>query len=209
MNKPESIPFSRILDWLEGKLPEDEARAIAEQLPMADEATQADLAWLREFQAIKGAVKMASPSAEVREVLRRHFADYARPRPPPGLFRRLIADLIFDSRTQPVLAGLRSAAAEGLQRQLIYTTEVAEVALNIQPIAEGQRLAVTGQVFPTTDAAPEAFSIQLLRQALQAGLTTADELGEFAFDGVPADEYEIILSTAQFEVVIPSVPLRV
>jgi hypothetical protein len=211
MRKSNSPRFSELLDWLEGQLPADEAQAIAERLQMADQTTQADLAWLRAFLQAHQAIKLASPPPSVREVLKRRFAARAEAQQPPGLFRRWLATLIFDSRPnfgQLAMAGLRSAATEGLQRQLIYTTEVAEIALNIHPQPREQRLSVTGQVFPTTDTPADAFSIQLLRDASEASLASTDDLGEFAFNALPAGEYELIVSAGQFEVVIPAIQLQ-
>ncbi len=208
MGDSNSLRFSQLLDWLEGKLSEEEAQAIAEQLERADETTHADLAWLRTFLQVSKAIQLASPPAEVRDDLTRRFAAYAESRQPPGFFRRWLADLTFDSQAQWATAGLRSAATEGQQRQLIYTTEVAEIALNIQPRAHDQRLDVTGQVFPTTKVAQDVFSIQLLQDAAQVGLAAADELGEFFFGAVPAGQYEMVVSADQFEVVIPSVPVQ-
>lgn len=208
MAESNSLRFSQLLDWLEGKLSDEEAQAIAEQLQKADETTQADLAWLRVFQRASQAVKFVSPPPEVRDELKRRFAVYAETQRSPDFFRRLLAELTFDSRTQLVVAGLRSAAIESQQRQLIYTTEVAEIALNIQRRAQDQRLNITGQVFPTMEVAGDTFSIQLLQDTSQIGLVATDELGEFVFEDVPAGEYEIVVSADQIEVVIPSVPLR-
>jgi hypothetical protein len=208
MKQPNSLHFPQLLDWLEGRLPEAQARAIVERLQTADEATQADLAWLRRFQEIRQSIRFVPPPAEVRDALKRRFEAYAQDRQAPGFFRRLLAELTFDSRTQWAVAGVRSAAGEGLQHQFIYTTEVAEVALNLQPSGADRYIVLTGQVFPIGDIAPNAFSLQLLRGNLEAGLATTDELGEFAFAAVPAGEYDLILSADRFEIVIPAIPLQ-
>ncbi|MGH2524401.1 MAG: hypothetical protein ACRDH2_17985 [Anaerolineales bacterium] len=208
MNESHPPSFAQLLDWLEGRLSEEEARALAEQLQTADEATRADLAWLREFHQARQDVKLTVPPPRVREALKRRFADYAGARRPPGSFRRWLAALTFDSRTRLGVVGLRSAATEGLQRQLIYTTGVADVVLNIQPHSHEQSFNLTGQVFPTTDVAHDGFSIQLLREETEVGLVTADELGEFSFEAVPPGEYEIVVSGDQSEIVLPAFQLR-
>ena len=41
------IAFSQLVDWVEGRLSEEEARAVEEQVAVADAATLADVAWLR------------------------------------------------------------------------------------------------------------------------------------------------------------------
>jgi hypothetical protein len=208
MAESESPQFSQLIDWLEGRLSEEEARAVAEQLGNASEATQADLAWLRTFHQASQTIKLASPPPEVRDILKRRFADYAETRRGPGFFRQLLANLTFDSRTQLATAGLRSAATEGQQRQLIYSTEMAEIALNIQPHPHEQSLDLTGQVFLVAEVAQNALSVQLLLDATPIRLATTDELGEFAFEAVPAGEYKIVVSAGQFEVLIPSVPVQ-
>lgn len=208
MNKSNVPPFSELLDWLEGRLPSDEAQAVAERLQSADAATQADLDWLRLFLQASQSVQIASPPPGVRELLKQRFAAYAEARQPPGLFQRWLATLTFDSRAQPMTAGLRSATQEGQQRQLIYTTEGVEIALNLHSIRPDEKFVVTGQIFPTAGTPPHAFSIQLLRGAGEIALAAADELGEFTFADIPAGEYDIVLSTGGYEVVISSLLLQ-
>ena len=208
MNESTSPGFAELLDWLESRLPAAEAQALAERLQNADEATQANLAWLNAFLDARQKVKLAGPPSSVREVLRRRFVAYAEAQKPPGLFRRWLAILTFDSRAQFATAGLRSAATEGLQRQLIYSTDVAEIALNIHPRPDNQIHTLTGQVFPTTGTAHDAISLQLLRGGSEVGLAAADDLGEFAFEAVPAGEYDLIVSAGEFEVLISAIPVQ-
>ena len=210
MNKSNVPPFAELLDWLEGRLPPDKAQALAERLQSADAATQADLDWLRLFLQARQSVHFASPPPGVRETLKQRFAAYAEAPEPPGPFQRWLATLTFDSRAQPVTAGLRSAqlAQEGQQRQLIYTTEAAEIALNVHSIRPDKDFMVTGQIFPTADSPTHAFSIQLLRDAGEVALAAADELGEFTFADIPAGEYDMVVSAGQYEVVIPSLHLQ-
>ena len=208
MNKSTPPRFCELLDWLEGRLPPDKARAVAERLQSADPATQADLDWLRLLLQAHQSVQFASPPPRVRETLKQRFAAYAEAREPPTPFQRWLATLTFDSRAQPVTAGLRSAAEEGQQRQLIYTTVAAEIALNVRFLRPDENFIVTGQIFPLADTPTEAFSIQLLRDSGEVALATTDELGEFTFSDLPAGEYHMVVSTALYEVFIPSVLLR-
>ncbi len=208
MNNSRNSRFSEILDWLDGRLPPEEAQALAERLETADPATQADLDWLRLFQQARQSVQSASPPASVRETLRERFAAYAETRQPPGLFQRLLAMLTFDSRAQPVTAGLRSIAGDTEQRQLIFNSEAAEIAVTIQPTLPDKNFTVTGQVFPLRDTPADAFSVQLLKDAREVGLATADELGEFTFTNLPAGEYSMVVSAGEYEVVISSLYLQ-
>ncbi len=208
MNRSDPPRFSEMLDWLEGRLPPDEARSVAERLQAADAATQADLDWLRSFLQASRSVRLASPPPSVRETLMRRFAARAESRQPPGMFQRWAAVLTFDSRTHAATPGLRSATTDGLERQLIYTTGAAEIALNIQPRLPGPSFTVSGQVFPTAGVPANAFSFQLLRGEAEVALTTPDDLGEFTFQSLPAGEYELVVSAGQFEVVIAPLQLQ-
>ena len=210
MNDSNISRFSELLDWLEGRLPPDQAHALAERLETADAATQADLEWLRLFQQTRQSVRFATPPPGVRETLKQRFAAYAEARQPPGLFQRWLATLTFDSRAQPAAAGLRSAqrADQGPQRQLIYTTEAAEIALTIQPGLPDKNFIVSGQIFPAGDIPAHTFSIQLLHDVQEVGLAAADELGEFTIADLPAGEYEMVVSAGQYEVVISSLRLQ-
>ena len=91
---------------------------------------------------------------------------------------------------------------------MIFTTEVAEIALNVHSIQADENFMVTGQIFPTADTPPDAFSIQLLRAAVEVALAATDELGEFTFADIPAGKYDMIVSAGQYEVVIPSLLLQ-
>lgn len=208
MNDSNIPRFSELLDWLEGRLDPEEARALAERLETAGATTQADLDWLRLFQQARRSVQSAVPPPSVRDTLQKRFAAYAETRQPPGLFQRLLATLTFDSRVQPVTAGLRSVGDDTDQRQLIYTSEAAEIAVTIQPTLPDKNFTVTGQIFPLRDTPADAFSIQLLRGAREVGLVAADELGEFTFTNLPAGEYSMVASVGEYEVLISSLYLQ-
>lgn len=209
-----ALNFERLVDWLDGRLSEEEAAAVEKQVATADETARANIAWLRAFARASKAAPLASPPPEVRAELIRRFEAHARERRQPGLFQRLIASLTLDSGSQLVTAGLRSVDAQSSQRQLVYSTEIADVALNVQARLYDKHLDITGQVFPRGQAATialprnRAFSIQLLRDAAEFGLTTTDELGEFAFEAIPPGAYEIVLSAEQAEILIAPVEIN-
>lgn len=203
-----ALNFERLVDWVDGRLSEEEAAAVEKQVATADETARANIAWLRAFARASKAAPLASPPPEVRAELIRRFEAHARERRQPGLFQRLIASLTLDSGSQLVTAGLRSVDAQSSQRQLVYSTEIADVALNVQARLYDKHLDITGQVFPRGQAATVAFSIQLLRDAAEFGLTTTDELGEFAFEAIPPGAYEIVLSAEQAEILIAPVEIN-
>jgi hypothetical protein len=209
MSKRIEISFERLTDWVEGRLSEEEARAVEEQVAVAGEATRAEVQWLRAFTHVSGDTVLDVPSPEVREELIRRFDAYAEGRWSPGFLQRLVASLSFDSGLQPAF-GVRSAGSqEAAQRQLVYTTDAAEIALNIRPRPRDGSLDLDGQVFPTDDVDPASFSIQLLSNADEAGLIATDELGEFGFESVPPGTYQVLVSSDRVEILISPVELRV
>lgn len=204
---PERIDFETLADWAEGRLPEDEARAVEERLADADAATRADADWLRAFSRASKDIVIEDPPPGQREELLGIFESYAEGRRQPGPLRRIAATLTFGGGMQP-LAGVRSAASQEAQGQLVYSTEVADIALNYRRRPRDGRLDLDGQVFPNDDSEPEAFGVQILSGTDEVATTATDELGEFTFEGIAPGEYQILVSSQEVEILISPVELE-
>lgn len=204
---PERIDFETLADWAEGRLPAEEARAVEQRLADADEATRADAGWLRAFSRATRDVVLEDPPAGQRAELAAIFEAYAGDRRQPGAPKRIAATLTFGGGMQP-LAGVRSAAAREAQGQLIYSTEVADIALNYRRRPQNGKLDLDGQVFPNDETEPDTFGVQILSGTEEVGTTATDELGEFAFEGIAPGEYQILVSSAEVELLISPVELR-
>jgi hypothetical protein len=205
MSRADKVTFERLTDWVEGRLPDDEARAVEEQVAADDEA-RARVEWLRAFVRASGETQLSAPPREVRELLSRRFASKAEAQAEeakgPGLLRRIVAGLSFDSGLDVAAAGARTAGAQE-ERQLSFATEVAEIVLDVMPRPGGKSLDLGGQIFPSGDDPADGFTVQLLRDGAEAGITTSDELGEFSFEDIPYAAYELVLDTGSVEVLIP------
>jgi hypothetical protein len=206
MSERREIDFEKLADWAEGRLDEEEARDVEQRLAAADEETRAEAEWLRAFARESEDLVIDAPPSEVREELIRRFENRAESQQRPGLIERLVARLSFEGGLQPAF-GVRSAGTPGDQRQLVYTTEAADVALNIRPRPHNGHLDLDGQIFPSDDADPASFSVQLLSGAAEVGITSTDELGEFAFEGIMPDTYQILVSGERVEILISPVEL--
>jgi hypothetical protein len=204
---PEKIDFSRLVDWVEGRLSAEEARAVEERVAAADGATLADIAWLHKFGAAAEGTALETPPAEVRSALVARFEAYAEGRRMPGFFERVIAMMTFDSGLRPAV-GARSVGGQGLRRQLIYSADALDIALNFWPRARDISLGVEGQILPHDDTALESFSVQLLQEETELAMTATDELGGFAFESILPGVYAVILSTDQIEVSLDPVDLN-
>ena len=203
----ERLAFSRLVDWIEGRLPEGEARAIEEQVAVADAATLADVAWLRKFVRATEDGVLESPPPEVRSTLVARFKAHAEGRRTPGLLKRVVATLTFDGGLRPAV-GVRSAGTQGARRQRVYSADALDVALNVLPRARDKNFDLDGQVLPRDDVEPGSFSVQLLQGEMEFGITTTDDLGAFAFESIPPGVYAIILSTDRVEISIAPVELN-
>jgi hypothetical protein len=202
------IAFSQLVDWVEGRLPEKEARAVEEQVALADAATLADVAWLRKFVRATEDSVLESPPPEVRSTLIARFMAHAEGRRTPGLLKRLVATLTFDGGLRPAV-GVRSAGTQGARRQLVYSADDLDVALNFLPRASDKNFDLDGQVLPRDEVDLGSFSVQLLQSETELGITATDDLGAFAFESIPSGVYEIIFSTDRVEVSIAPVELNV
>jgi hypothetical protein len=202
------IDFARLVDWMEGRLPEDEARAIEEQVARADSRTLADVAWLRKFVKAAETATLETPPREVRDALMARFEAYAQGRREPGFLKRVLARLTFDSNLQPAV-GLRAVDAQQARRQLVYSTDAVDVALNLRSRLPDDNLDLYGQLFPREGEELKPFSAQLLQDGTERALTTTDELGSFELRHIPPGVYGLVLSTDRLEISIGPVALGV
>lgn len=207
MGKKNALRFEKLVDWLEGRLSPEEAQAIAAELETADDAVRADIAWLQAFYQLSEEIILKSPPSNLHRRLVQIFDTYKRPQR-PNFIERLVATLTFDSSSQFATAGLRSAGVSGPERQLIYATEKADIALNIHLRAQDERVDLSGQVFSLNDDVAEPYSVQLLHNSRESAITTTNDLGEFSFEAVFPHLYEIAISGGQLEMMIPSFDLR-
>jgi hypothetical protein len=202
------IAFSQLVDWAEGRLSEEEARAVEERMAVADASTLADVAWLRKFVRATDDSILESPPSEVRSTLIARFKAHAEGRRTPDLLKGVVATLTFDGSLRPAV-GARAAGTQGARRQLVYSADALDVALNFLPRASDKNFDLDGQVLPRNDVELGSFSVQLLQGETELGITATDDLGTFAFESIPSGVYEIILSTDQIEVSIAPVELYV
>ena len=206
MEKP---TFKQLLDWLEGRLDAGEARILESRLRSADAEMKAELEWLRAFLGTAEAARRTALPPGVRADLVRDFEVFARTRRAPRLLQRLIATLASDTAGPFALEGARSVQAEGKQRQLIYESDPAEIALNIFPNSQDENLTLSGQIYSKTDLSPAGLTVQIiaLEGTVKNDLTTSDDLGEFALVDIPQGRYNIFISAEGIEIVIPEILL--
>jgi hypothetical protein len=207
MPKSEDVEFARLLDWVEGRLSEQEAQAVERQVAAAGSTTRADVAWMRAFARISEDIVIASPLSEVRDALVDSFETYAEGKQQPGFLERLVATLRFDSNLQPA-SGLRAAGISESQRQLVYSTDAADVAIIVRPRTSDGLFDVYGLILPSDATDSGVFDVQLLQGATEVATTATNDLGEFTFEAVSPGVYEVLTGSDQVEIQLPEVELR-
>ena len=199
--RKDNCQFELLLDLVEGRLDEATAVALTDSIQSNSEL-QADMAWIKNFGSLSQDIVLATPDPSVHDVLKRRFEVYAQDRRQPSFFQRIKAALTFDSQTQFALSGVRSAGQQGQERQVVYGTDVADIALNILPRPQDEQFNLYGQVFPLTDETREVYTVQLLHDAVEWQVATTNQLGEFWFEAMPSQTYEVVVIGDQFELVI-------
>jgi hypothetical protein len=117
----------------------------------------------------------------------------------PTLVARVLALLSFDSLTMAPGFGLRSVA--GVGRQLIYSSEVADIDLRVSP--QSGEWEIAGQILGSSQSEGE---VNLEGDDFSAS-AKLNELSEFAFQSVPRGTYRMFVHLPDVEIETP--PLEV
>ncbi len=192
--------FTEVVDWVEGRLDPADADRVQCAIDSGDERTIATARWVRTFVATAAATPLHEPPPIVRQNLRRGFdawreAQEILEQSP----QRAIATLVFDSRQDLALAGVRSGAEDDEIVHLAFTCEAADVVLDLTPIGDC-RMRLEGQVLLAAPDLPSAFEARVVVGTGSQRSVNGDELGRFVFDSVPADTSELVAENADLRV---------
>ncbi len=182
---PDTPYFGTLLDWLEGRLEPEAAAQVAAQVAEADARTRRTVDWLRGFLTTAAELPLHEPPPIVRQSLSQYFARWSRARAeldhrPPDLQARLL----FDSRRDLALAGVRTGPGGGDAVHLAYAAEAGDLLLDVYPLGDG-RVRVNGQVLPAEPQDP-IFEASAAGAGFQVRTRDGDELGRFSLSDVPA-----------------------
>jgi len=200
---PQHIPFARLADLAEGRLsPEEAAEERAHLADCTRCAGQA--AQLGHLAALMRAdTSEDAPAALVADVVRMFRARRATAEAEPGLLRRLVAALTFDSSSLTPAFGVRSGQAAPA-RQLLFSAGDLDVDLRLAQGPEGW--TVSGQVLgPCTGGEVELVGAD----GSTAARAALNELCEFTLlPPTPDGTYALRLRLDGAEVEIPELSLK-
>lgn len=198
---PRHIPFARLADLAEGRLsPEEAAKERAHLADCTRCAGQA--AQLGHLAALMRAdTSEDAPPETVAGVVRMFRARRAQASE-PGVLRRLVAALTFDSSSLRPAFGVRSGQAAPA-RQLLFSAGELDVDLRLAPGGEGW--TVSGQVLgPCRVGEVEVLDAE----GSTAARATLNELCEFTLPPVAEGTYALRLRLDETEVEIPELSLK-
>jgi len=204
MDAETNLSLGRLLDWLDGQLPAADAAATATAVENAiqrgDEDLKRTLAWVRAFLSTSQLTSLQAPSADILNNLRRMFEEGLSNSNRKLAVSRHIAVLAKAQDQHLLRVGMRSAVRADLtnNRQIIYTTELADVAVNV--VRRNQDVAIQGQIFPNSMMSSADLTVQLLNQQGNVGITNTTPQGYFIFGNLSPDIYQVIVSADQFEI---------
>jgi hypothetical protein len=117
----------------------------------------------------------------------------------PSLVSRVVASLTFDSLTMKPAFGLRSGTSAG--RQLIYSTEMADLDLRVSP--QSGEWEIAGQILGSSQSGGK---VNLESDSFSAS-ADLNELAEFGFQSVPSGIYKMFVHLPELEIEIPPLQL--
>lgn len=117
----------------------------------------------------------------------------------PSRLARVLASLTFDSLTAKPAFGLRSGTSAG--RQLLYSTELADIDLRVSPQSGEWELA--GQILGSSQSGGK---VNLESDSFSAS-AVLNELSEFGFQSVPSGIYTMFVHLPELEIEIPPLQL--
>ena len=199
---PRHISFARLADMAEGRLsPEETAEERAHLAGCTSCAAQA--AQLGHLTALMRADTSEDAPAELVSTVVRMFRARQAQAAEPGLLRRLVAALTFDSSSLQPAFGVRSGQAAPA-RQMLYSAGDLDVDLRLASGGEGW--TVSGQVLGPCKGG----EVELVdAEGATAARATLNELCEFTLlPPTPDGTYALRLRLDGAEVEIPELSLR-
>jgi hypothetical protein len=200
---PQHIPFARLADMVEGRLSIEETRDARAHVDSCARCAQQASELVRVASLMRADTSEGAP----RDVLLSAIGLF-RARPvaerEPGLLRRIVAALSFDSSSLTPAFGVRSGQTAHA-RQLLYSAGDFDVDLRLAQGGDGW--TVSGQVLgPCVGGQVELIAnIGDTQTPLKA---TLNDLCEFTLPPAPEGIYALRLRLKETEVEIPELSLK-
>jgi hypothetical protein len=200
--------FEQLVDFLDQRLDEAEATAVARHKTSCAACSQA-IGWYERVRVVTASDDSIAPPSWVLKRAVRIFGA-RRQGSSTRLTERIgqaIASLVFDSFARPALAGVRST--ETANRQLLYRSGDYSVDLHIAP-SERSKLELIGQVLKEREPSFESVSglkLDLARSGRVLLTTVTDEVGEFKVSEIEPGTYDLRVQLPEGSITLRDVPM--
>lgn len=181
------IPFTRLVDLVEGRLTSGD-RAAAQSHLVACPRCAAGVAWLERVIDLMRTDTAEQPPAHVVDAAKRLFR-------PPALATReqIMATLQFDSARAPVALGRRAGAQT--ERQMLFA--VSDYLLDLRLVPHGSLWVISGQLLGSNDGRQVE-----LESSAGTARTRLNDLNEFALPPSPAGTYTLRVQLTDLDITI-------
>jgi hypothetical protein len=199
--------FEQLIDYLDSRLPEAEAKGVATHLAGDCSACAESRDW---YQQVRMVAKTDDSVEPPTWILKRALRLFETPGHKTKLAARLgqaIASLVFDSFARPALAGVRST--EMPNRQLLYRAGDYSIDLQIAP-SEGTHAVLIGQLLRESEATFESVSglkLDIARDGNVLFSAVTDEMGEFQVSGIEQGMYDLRVELPSGSITVPDLPV--
>lgn len=198
---PDGPEFATLLDWLEGRLDPDTAGRVAAQVAVAGERTQRTVDWLRGFLDTARALPLHEPPPIVQQNLNQYFARWSRARAELDQRPREVrARLLFDSRRDVALAGVRAGAHDGSALHLVYAAEVGDLLVDVYRLGAGL-VRIDGQVLLAEPQEAPIFEASAAGAGFTVRTVDGDQLGRFTLREVPERQCQLTATNGLITIV--------
>jgi hypothetical protein len=190
-----------LLDWLEGRLDPGTAARVAAHVSTADQRTSATVDWLRGFLTAARSLPLHDPPPVIRQSLDQYFARWSRAQ--AELSHRpheAQAHLLFDSRQDLALAGVRASAGSSGAVHLAYAADVGDLLLDIYQLGGGL-VRLDGQVLLGEPQGAPIFEASVTGAGFSVRTKDGDELGRFSLRDVPGAPCRLMASNGLITIV--------
>lgn len=195
--RPSHIPFDRLVDWVEKRLPVETQNQVQAHLAICAQC-QRDTAQIEHMlSTMRSDTAIDPPPAVVNRAVRL-FA--RRVAPTQTLLQQISATLRFDSFIMTPAVGMRSGTPA--PRQLLFNAGDYDLDLRITPSDQPAHWLLSGQLLGTVTPAGTVVC---------SGATThkapLSPLGEFALPPVVSGAYTLVIHLTDVEIMIGALTL--
>lgn len=168
-----------IMDWLRGRAANiDDVYELFEEA-RHDPDLRADIEWALRLHQGASDLPLVDPPPLLRQKLRQQFRSWTSAREPSGVsVSEYAAELVFDSRQDRLVAGMRGSDTEDGPVHLVWRTEVADFMVQARRLDDGL-IDLDGQVLLACPTSAPVFEVTVHGPGVAFRSVDGDALGRF------------------------------